>query len=130
LHIQKNARGSLPEVLIKKYVHDLYAGQDVSNMLLFRTHNLIHGTLVFINMPCYKYRHRNGEATHKYVNENDITVLKPEIKADFSQRMQNEPFHTGTTPTKSCILLENETRTIIFNRIYMECYGYQIFHDM
>jgi hypothetical protein len=60
-------------------------------------------------MLCYIQRHRNGEATHKYVNENDITVLKPEIKDNFSQRMQNEPVHIGTTPTKSCILLENET---------------------
>jgi hypothetical protein len=97
-------------------------------MLLFRTHNLIHGTLVFINMLCY--RDTGMERPHINVNENDITVLKPEIKASFSQRMQNDPFHIGTTPTKSCILLENETRTIIFNRIYMESYGYQIFHHM
>jgi len=64
-------------------MHDLYAGQYVSITLLFRTHNLTHGTLVFINMLYYKQRQRNRQATHKYVNENDITVLTPEIKAIF-----------------------------------------------
>jgi hypothetical protein len=98
-------------------------------LCFYSGHNLIHSTLVFINMLCYKQRQRNGEATHKHVNEND-KVLKPEIRANFSQKMQNEPFHIGTTPTKSCVLLENETRTIIFNRVYMECYGYHNFHHM
>lgn len=98
--------------IIQKYAHDLHAGQYVSIMLLFRTHNLTRGTLVFINMLYYKQRHRNGQATHKYVNENDVTVLTPDIKAIFSQKTQNEPFHIWTTQTKICILLENQTHTI------------------
>jgi hypothetical protein len=99
-------------------------------LCFYSGHNLIHSTLVFINMLCYKQRQRNGEATHNNANKNDIKVLTPEIMANFSQRMQNESFHIGTTPTKSCVLLENETRTIIFNRVDMECYGYKIFHHM
>lgn len=88
----------------------------------------MHCSLVFVNMLCYRDTGMDRPHTNMWM-KNDITVLKPEIKTNFSQ-MQNEPFHIGTAPTKSCILLETETHTIIFDRTYTECYGYQIFYHM